>query len=260
MCGVLAGGCAPQPPTSTATATPVATPTPTPEPEGLLKYFGKEEVSVLLLGDSKETSADVLERAEDELESMGVTAHVVYTPINEFEGYDRYDAVILHTTQDGALVVREITDAEIPLCVVGATAPGDDGASFVTPAEADIYTMLTDAAIDYDGYSTPVRMLGVFTAPESEAYAVFEDYTAQGKILPKQTVFLSELDVEIPNDADTNHPQDDDESAQDDDGDADSEENTDDDDADSEENADDGDADSDHEIRPAEAKRACPCD
>ena len=163
---------------NTETAAPEPTPEPTPEP---VKVITVAADSDLFLGGAEA----VLAESGYELQK---TAPADYTDADAA-------GVIAYLTQENAdtaeLAAAAARGAQVVIYDTTGTNKVDGALYFDYDASAEL-SMLFEQMYAYPLHDTPVRMIGLFTSTESEAYAVWTAACEAGMIFPKEVYIESE--------------------------------------------------------------------
>lgn len=161
------------------------TPEPTPEPVKIIAVVTDAEQAELFMN-----GADtVLAESGYELQSSSLAD---YTDADA-------SAVVAYLTQENADTAQLAAAAARGAAVAVYDAAGTnavDGAMYFDYDASQERQMLMDQAYVYPLHDTPVRMFGLFTSAQSEAYGVWTKGCEEGKIFSK-AVYIGEEQTEL---------------------------------------------------------------
>lgn len=161
------------------------TPEPTPEPAKIIAIVTDAEQAELFM-----SGADtVLAESGYELQSGSLADYADTDAV----------AVVAYLTQENAdtaqLAAAAARGAKVAVYDAGGTNAVEGAMYFDYDASAE-RQMLMEQAYVYPLHDTPVRMFGVFTSAQSEAYGVWAKGCEEGKIFPK-AVYIDEEQTEL---------------------------------------------------------------
>lgn len=185
ICGLLFCACARFPsalpaasPTPDPSPTVSPTPSPSPAPRPYLAVFGAEESSAFQEGitNAAETGAYAVV-----FESGSLDALRAYKPAGSCV------AIVLLRGQDAAL-----PETSFPVFVFASEGQRvDPGIPHLTYAGVYAAETALSLAVSYPPHETPVRLIGLFSSEESDAYAILNESAAEGRIFSKAKFFLT---------------------------------------------------------------------
>lgn len=190
-CCLFLCGCGERPLLLSATPSPVPspsaplTPEPSPTPAPVIAVFGAEASAAFAEGLRNAAKSGPYPL---EFVSGGSAALASFRP----EG--ACAAVVLLDRAADAL-----PETSLPLFVFapeGQTVPPQIPALSYRGEKAA--ELALDSAVAYPPHETPVRLIGLFTSPESSAYALWKAQAASGRVYSKAELFLSLPQEETP--------------------------------------------------------------
>lgn len=169
-----------------AAPTLFAAPTPSPAPEEprTIAVFGAEDAQTFLEGIRSAAAG-----AGVEIVSIdgGPNALAAYRPEGE--------AAAIVYLADAA---DTLPQASIPFYVFAAAGQSvPAGTPHLTYAAGDAPQLALDAALSYPPHLAPVRMIGLFSAEDSAAYAVWAAAKANADVFAKQEYFASTAETAL---------------------------------------------------------------
>ncbi|MDD4311569.1 MAG: hypothetical protein PHW41_03720, partial [Eubacteriales bacterium] len=173
-------------------ATPVqiqtvaASPTPAPTPARIIAVFGAEDAEAFLAG----------VRSAAEADGSGVEIRPVnggISALSDDSALDVSAAIVFLSGEQAAL-----PKTALPIYVFaadGQTVSADN--PHLTYNAAAAPKLALDSALSYPPHLAPVRMIGLFSSPNSPAYLLWSDGKANGTIFAKQEFFGDTAEVSL---------------------------------------------------------------
>ncbi len=166
-------------PEPSAQAAPV--PEKTPEPEGQQKLFGKE-VRIACFA------------PEDGLFAKGVQAQAAQTGIALDVVASLEEAVSADALIVCGAAPASLSDASQPIILYTEENEAARGNVYLLRYAKETETNAAlDAMFGYPSHEAPVRILGLFTSQQSEAYKAYMQMEAEGKLQSKGVFFENEI-------------------------------------------------------------------
>lgn len=184
-CCLVLCGCGIRPLLSFSTPSPVPSPTrvptpsPSPTPEPVIAVFGAE---------ASDAFAGELRSAA---EKGAYKADLVPGYLEALASFQPAGSCVAVVLLSGAEDVLPQTDFPVFVFAAGGQQVSPQTPVLAYDSAGAAETALNDA-ISYPPHETPVRLIGLFTDPESGAYALWKAQAAGGRVFPKAELFLSQ--------------------------------------------------------------------
>ncbi len=178
------------PPLETPAPTPTATPTPTPTPQPVVAVWADGEANAFFEG--------VAAAAEDGVRTTLVPGGAEAFSAFPFEGSCAALCCLTEPEPDYAPLLA-LSGRGVPvLCYATAGQTVPEGLFAVRYDAAGAAEAAMEALLAYPPHDTPVRVIGLFSSREGDAFSVFSEYADAGKLLTKGVYAQSDKGADAP--------------------------------------------------------------